>query len=51
MTSLYQQTVPPIIKYLKNLSGLLEKGVKFADEKGVKHEEMLNFRLAPDMRG
>lgn len=51
MTSLYKQSVPPLIKYLKNLAGILEKGAKFADEKGMKHEELLDFRLAPDMRG
>ena len=51
MASLYKQSIPVCIKYLENLSGLLEKGVKFADEKGMKYDEMLNFRLAPDMRG
>jgi hypothetical protein len=48
--SLYRQTIPPLVKYLNNLSCQFKKGAKFADEKGAKHGEMLNFRLAPDMR-
>lgn len=49
MASLYQQTIPVSIKYLRNLSGLLNQAVKFADGKGMKHEEMLSFRLIEDM--
>ncbi|KAF2147656.1 hypothetical protein K461DRAFT_298279 [Myriangium duriaei CBS 260.36] len=51
MTSLYNQTVPVLIKYLHALSGLLEKAEKFAEEKGKTHDEILNFRLIEDMRG
>lgn len=51
MTSLYQQSIPVLVKYLNNLSGIIEKGRQFADEKGMKHEELITFRLAPDMRG
>ncbi|KAI8671791.1 hypothetical protein NCS57_00655400 [Fusarium keratoplasticum] len=51
MTSLHQQTVPPLVKYLRNLSHLLQKGAKFCEEKGVKHEELLTYRLIADMRG
>lgn len=49
--TLYLQTVPVMIKYLRNLSGIVAKGEKFCDEKGISHEEMLNFRLVEDMRG
>ena len=49
--TLYHQTVSHLIKYLTNLSALLEKGAKYADEQGTKHKKILNFRLAPDMRG
>lgn len=49
--TLYAQTVPVMIKYLKNLSGILAKGEKFCDEKGIPHEEMLSFRLIEDMKG
>jgi hypothetical protein len=51
MTSLYKQSIPVLIKYLKGLSGLLQKAEKFANEKGMKHDEMLTFRLISDMRG
>lgn len=51
MTSLYLQSVPVTIKYLRNFSALLDKGRAFADEKGMKHEEMLKFRLISDMQG
>lgn len=51
MSSLYTQSVPVLIKYLKNLSGLLRKGAEFADKNGISHDELLSFRLAPDMKG
>lgn len=51
MTSLYTQSVPVLIKYLNNLAGIVKKGQAFADEKGVKHEEVIGFRLVADMRG
>jgi uncharacterized protein len=51
MASLYQQSIPVLVKYLNNLSGLLEKGVQFCVEKGKSQEEMLSFRLIEDMRG
>lgn len=51
MTSLYQQSIPVLVKYLNNFSALLEKGRQFADEKGMKHEDFINFRLIADMRG
>lgn len=51
MTSLYLQSVPVLTKYLRNLSALLDKGRTFADQKNMKHEEMLEFRLISDMRG
>jgi hypothetical protein len=51
MSSLYIQSIPVITKYLRNLSGIVDKGKAFADEKGMKHEEILEFRLIADMRG
>ncbi|KAJ4419959.1 hypothetical protein N0V82_004674 [Gnomoniopsis sp. IMI 355080] len=51
MASLYNQSIPVLIKYLNNLSAILGKGKSFADEKGIKHEEVIGFRLVPDMRG
>lgn len=49
--TLYNQTVPVMIKYLRNLSGIVAKGEKFCDEKGIAHDDMLSFRLVEDMRG
>lgn len=39
-----------MIKYLNNLSKILDKAVAYADEKGMKHDEILAFRLREDMR-
>ncbi|RGP71568.1 transcription factor [Fusarium sporotrichioides] len=33
MTTLYQQSIPVLTKYLKNLSLMLQKGAKFCEEK------------------
>ncbi|KAF5599460.1 helix-turn-helix domain-containing protein [Fusarium pseudoanthophilum] len=51
MTTLYQQSVPVLVKYLKNLSFMLQKGAKFCDDKEIKHEDLLTYRLISDMRG
>ncbi|KAB5525668.1 hypothetical protein GE09DRAFT_1293192 [Coniochaeta sp. 2T2.1] len=51
MTSLYVQSIPVMTKYLRNLSHLLNKGKAFADQKGMSHKDMLEFRLISDMRG
>ena len=50
MSSLYDQSIPVMIKYLNNMSKILDKTVAYADEKGMKHEEILAFRLREDMR-
>ncbi|KAK7413311.1 hypothetical protein QQX98_007821 [Neonectria punicea] len=51
MASLYMQSVPVLVKYLKNLSGLLNKGAEFCVEKNVKPEDMISYRLIGDMQG
>ncbi|CEI38533.1 hypothetical protein FVEN_g4902 [Fusarium venenatum] len=51
MTTLYKQSIPVLVKYLKNLSFMLQKGAKFCEEKSIKHEDMLSYRLISDMRG
>ena len=51
MTSLYKQSIPVFTKYLNSLSGIIQKGAKHADEKSIKHDEMINYRLISDMRG
>lgn len=50
-TTLYQQSVPVLVKYLKNLSHILQKGAVFCDEKNLKHEDLIQYRLISDMRG
>lgn len=50
MSSIYDQSIPIMIKHLNNMSKILDKAVIFADEKGMKHEELLELRLRDDMR-
>lgn len=49
MGSLYDQSIPVLIKYFNNLSLILDKSTAYADEKGIAHEELLNARLRDDM--
>lgn len=49
MPSLYEITLPPFIRGLKNLSRNLAKGRAFADGQGMAHEDLLGARLYPDM--
>ncbi|TKA83345.1 hypothetical protein B0A55_00628 [Friedmanniomyces simplex] len=51
MTSLYHQTVPVLTKYLRNLSGIIAKGETWVKDGNQTEEELLAFRLHPDMRG
>ncbi|KAN0119516.1 hypothetical protein V8E51_001724 [Hyaloscypha variabilis] len=50
MSSLYDQSIPVMIKYLTNASKMLDKAIAYADEKGIPHEDILTFRLRDDMR-
>lgn len=45
---LYEMTVPPFIKSLKNLSAILTKAGEFAASKKIDPEVLLQSRLAPD---
>ncbi|KIW22395.1 uncharacterized protein PV07_12284 [Cladophialophora immunda] len=47
--NLYDTTIVPIVRTLRNLSSLLKKGENFADAKGIPHSELLEARIAPDM--
>jgi uncharacterized protein len=49
MPALYDATIPAFIRGLENLSGLLEIGRAFADERGMAHSELLEARLIEDM--
>jgi hypothetical protein len=48
-TSLYSVTVPGFLKTLTKMSGILDKAVAFAAERGMPESELLEARLAPDM--
>lgn len=39
-----------MIKSFEAISAILTKAVAFADERGMKHQELLESRLASDMR-
>ncbi|KAI1262873.1 hypothetical protein F5Y18DRAFT_145802 [Xylariaceae sp. FL1019] len=41
--------IPVLLYTLKQLERIIEKGETYANEKGIKHEDMLNYRMAPDM--
>lgn len=47
--NLYDISVPILIKNLKNLKGILEKGKSYAEEHSMQESELLEARLAPDM--
>lgn len=50
MASLYDQSIPVFVKYLKNMSRILDMTVAYANEKGLEHNKILSFRLREDMR-
>lgn len=39
-----------MIKFMRNLGAILKKAEAFADEKGIKHEEVLDDRLIADQK-
>lgn len=47
--SLYQVSVPVFIKFLGNLSSILDKASAFATEKKIDHAVLLETRLYPNM--
>ena len=47
--SMYQATVPVMVRALRNLRGVLQIGEKFAADKGIAPEVLLSTRLIPDM--
>jgi hypothetical protein len=48
--SLYDVSIPPVIKGLRNLAGILERGRAYADEAGIAHSKLLEARLFADMQ-
>lgn len=47
--TLYEATIPPMIKMLQSLSKILDKAVAQAKEKDIPQSALLEARLAPDM--
>jgi hypothetical protein len=47
--SLYDISVPLLIRGLNNMAANLDKGRAFADEKGMPHAELIGTRLIADM--
>ena len=47
--SMYQASVPTIIRALNNLAAVLEKGAAHADAKKIEPEALIASRLYPDM--
>ena len=46
---MYQVSVPLLVRALKNLSGVLEKGQAYAEAKEIDPTVLINSRLYPDM--
>lgn len=47
--SMYQASVPVLIRTLNNLVGILEKGAKYAETKKIEPSVLINSRLFADM--
>lgn len=47
--SMYQAAIPPMIRSLNSLVGILEKGAAYAEAKKIEPQVLINFRLYPDM--
>jgi hypothetical protein len=47
--SMYEASVPPMTRTLKNLSAILKKGAAHAKAKKIDPSVLVNARLAPDM--
>jgi len=47
--SLYELTVPSYLQVVNALSGVLDRGLKFCEEKGVDPTSVVESRLYPDM--
>jgi uncharacterized protein len=49
MPSLYEISVPPMIKGLNTLTHILQKGEEYAKEKNIPLSDLVEGRLVPDM--
>ena len=48
--SMYQASVPVLIRMMENLSAILDKAAAYAETKKIQPAVLINARLAPDMR-
>ena len=48
--SMYQASIPPLVRMLGNLSAILTKAATYAETKKIDPSVLINARLAPDMR-
>jgi uncharacterized protein len=46
---MYQASVPAFVTMLNSLHAILDKAERFAEERKIAPEVLLNWRLAPDM--
>jgi len=46
---MYECSIPVFLRYLNNLSALLEKGTSYAGEKEIEYSILVNARLYPNM--
>ncbi len=49
MPTMYEITIPPLVRALNNLSHILQKGAEHVDAQKVEHDTLLNSRLFLDM--
>ena len=47
--TLYDVTIPVLLRGLDQLGGLLDRGLAFAADQGLTQDALLTARLAPDM--
>ena len=47
--SMYQASIPILIRTLNNLIGILKKGSDYASAKNIEPTVLINSRLYPDM--
>ncbi len=49
MFTMFDATIPPLLRALNNLSHILQKGEAHADARNIEHSVLLSARLFPDM--
>ncbi|MEZ5490818.1 MAG: DUF1993 domain-containing protein [Gammaproteobacteria bacterium] len=47
--SMYQNSIPFLVRSLQNLAGVLKKGASYSEEKGFDEKVMTGYRLFPNM--